>query len=190
MDDAGHSMLPDGSNRVFYGGGQQPSLIYNGNVPLKYPDNPGKKIADLKCTLQARGSDKVDTMTVDKPLTADESSKAFGSISINFHSLKKTGDGNYALKLSVSRDDPENGGNDWPLLQRGQLTDENGRPFNYAGGGGGGNDGTGSATYTVNYNSFNGGGGAPGEPAKWVIELPANSHAIRVPLEFHDLALP
>jgi hypothetical protein len=190
VDDGGHSMLPDANNNMFYGGGQAASLIYNCNVPLKYPDNAGKKIADLKCTLQMRGSDKAETMTVDKPLTADESTKSFGALSITFQSLKKTGGGNYELKLSVSRDDPNGGGNDWNLLQNGQLTDEKGRLFSYAGGGGGGNDGNGNASYTINYNSFNGGETAHGEPAKWAIELPANAHTIKVPLEFKDLALP
>jgi hypothetical protein len=186
VDDAGNSMMPDNSNNNMFYGGQQRSLIFNSSVSLKYPAHPGKKIAHLKGMLTCRGSDKVDTMTVDKPLEAEESTKSFGDVGITFHSLKKTGDNTYEMKLSVTKDDNQNGGNDWGMLQGGQLLDEKGRAYNYGGGGsGGGNNGT--FDYTMN---FNANGDSISAPVKWQIELPSKSHTIKVPVEFTDLPLP
>ena len=45
------------------------------------------------------------------------------------------------------------------------------------------------AEYTYTY-SFNGQGTQPGEPTKWVIEIPTKTHELKVPVEFTDMALP
>lgn len=117
VDDAGNSMVPDQRNNSFYGGSGQSSLIYSITVPLKFPDAPGKKISRLKCVLAMRGSDSVDTMTVDKPLEAPESTKAFGDISVTFHSIKKSSNG-YELKIGVTNDGDNQGGNNfWNMIQ-------------------------------------------------------------------------
>ena len=190
VDDAGHSMVPDANNNVFYGGMQQRSMIYNLNVGLKYPDNAGKKISDLKFTLSMRGSDTLDSLSVDKPLEAAESSKNFGDTTVVFHSAKKNGNG-YEVKIGITNDQ-QNGGNAWGTLQSAQLLDAKGRAYNYGGGGGGGGRPDGLAEYTINYMAN---GGMPqdnpsGDPVKWVLELPAKTHAIKVPVEFKDLPLP
>jgi hypothetical protein len=39
----------------------------------------------------------------------------------------------------------------------------------------------------------NGGGDdarATGTPAKWIIEMPTDTHGVKIPVEFKDLALP
>jgi hypothetical protein len=49
------------------------------------------------------------------------------------------------------------------------------------------------AEYTMNYRADNNGMGGDvpaGVPAKWSLELPAKTHAIKLPVEFKDLPLP
>jgi hypothetical protein len=193
VDDASNSMLPTRSNNVFYGGGQQRSMIYTCTVPLKYPDQPGKKIAHLKFTLSMRGSDSMDSLSVDKPLDAQETSKDFGATTVTFHSMKKNAQGMYEVKVGVSQDNDQGGNNAWNLLQSAQLLDGKGHSFVYTGGGGGGGGPTDMAEYTVNYTGNNNGQAddkSDGEPAKWILELPTKTHAIRLPVEFNDLPLP
>jgi len=192
-DDADHLMVLDRNNRNAFGGGmqQQRQMIFDASAQLKYPDNAGKKITHLKCNLLVRGGDKMDALVVEKPLEAHETTKVFGDITITFRSLKKINN-NYEAKLVISRadDDGRGGSDNWQLVQSAQLLDDKGRPFNNGGGGGGGG-GNGRYTYSANYYPNNGGDDDPiGDPAKWVIELPMNTHAIRVPVEFSDLPLP
>ena len=193
VDDAGNSMLPESKNQMFFGGMQQMrSLIYQCQVPLRYPENAGKKIAHIKFTLNMRAGTKMESLSVEKPLEAAESTKVFGDTTIVFESAKKS-DAGYEVKVGVARD--QNGGNDWGMLQTAQLLDEKGRPFGYRGGGGGGSGDNGVTEYTINYgNNGNGNGsdsaGASAVPAKWVIEMATETHAVKVPVEFKDLRLP
>lgn len=183
VDDGGHSMLPGNKNTMRYGGlGPQQEFVFPCHVPLNYPDNVGKKIADLKFTLQLRAGDKLDSMVVDKPLEAKNVSKVFGDTTVTFQSLTKDDGGNYALKLSVSR--PSNQGPIWGLLQNGKLLDEKGRPFQIRGT----QEGGGRAT--ILYAQSNDDADDQSPPAKWTIELPADTHTINVPVEFKDLAMP
>jgi hypothetical protein len=189
VDDLGNSMLPDKGNNMFYGGMPQRSLVYQCQVPLKYPEKAGKKIADVKFNINMRVGSRMDSLSVDKPLEAAETSKEFGETTIDFQSAKKTANG-YEVKVSISQD--QNGGNPWGLLQTAQLLDEKGRAFQYGGGGGGGGD-NGMAEFTMNYMTNGGGGGdarPTGTPAKWIIEMPTDTHSVKIPVEFKDLALP
>jgi len=189
VDDQGNSMMPDKNNNMFYGGGMsQASLVYNCNVPLKFPANAGKKIADFKCTLSLRAADKIETLSVDKPMEAAETSKDFAGTTITFQSVKKSpqANGGYEVKVNVTSDsDVVQNGNIWNLLQTAQLLDDKGHPFQYGGGGGGGND-----EYTIHYSNNGDEGNTHGEPAKWTIELPTQVHTVKVPVEFKDLPLP
>ncbi len=188
-DDAGHSMVLPPDNNRNYNGGQQRSLIYECNVPLKYPDNAGKKIANLKFDIPLRASTKGETLSVDKPLEATETEKAFGDITVIFQSLKKNPNGYYEAKVAIERTDDDNMNNDmWSLMQIAQLVDAKGRPFQYAGGGGGGGS-NGHFEFNINY-SNNGGNEKRGDPVKWSIELPLQPKPMKIPVEFKDLALP
>jgi len=185
VDDAGNSMKVDVNSRMPFVSGSPPrSLLYDCNVPLKYPDNAGKKIAHLKGSLQLRVADKMDSLTVDKPLAAAETSKTIGNLTVTFHSLKKMAESNY--QLSVSFDGNALGSDTvWQLLQNNaQLIDDTGRQFHEVGGSGTWNK------YTVNYVRNAGEDPPIGDPAKWVIELPSKAHTMRVPFEFNDLPLP
>jgi hypothetical protein len=193
VDDAGHSMVQNQQGNVFYSNGQQRTLVYDCAVPLKYPTpTAGKKIAHLKCTVQLRAGDKMESLTVEDPLKATQTTKQFGDTKLTFRSLKHNG-GNYEAKITISRtdDDGSGGNNDWNLLQSSaQLLDSEGNPYQYGGGGGGSSRG-GVYNYSIYYNNGGGGEDAPkGDPAKWTIELPVNSHIMRVPVEFSDLPLP
>jgi hypothetical protein len=194
VDDAGHSMVMNqGNGGGFFSGPNQRTLVYDCSVPLKYPSPAaGKKIAHLKCTVQLRAGDKMETLTIDDPMKASQTSKQFGDTKVTFRSLKHNG-GNYELKATIARtDDDGNGGNnDWQMLQNSaQLLDSEGNPYQYGGGGGGSSRG-GVYNYSIYYNTGGGGEDAPkGDPAKWTIELPVDSHIMRVPVEFSDLPLP
>ncbi|MGD0388849.1 MAG: hypothetical protein ABSC42_07840 [Tepidisphaeraceae bacterium] len=185
VDDAGNSMKADVKSRMSFVGSSPPrSLLFDCNVPLKYPDNPGKKIAHLKGSLQLRVADKMDSLTVDKPLAAAEISKSIGNRTVTFHSLKKMAEPNYQLSVSF---DVNTIGSDtvWQLLQNNaQLLDDKGRQFQEVGGSGTWNK------YTVNYVRHAGEDSPIGDPVKWVIELPSKAHTMRVPFEFKDLPLP
>jgi hypothetical protein len=168
----------------FVGSSPPHSLLFDCDVPLKYPNNPGKKIARLKGSLQLRVADKMDSLTIDKPLQAAQTSKTIGNITVTFYSLKKMAEPNY--QLSVSLDGNALGGETvWLLLQNHErLLDDKGREFRYVGGGSAWN------RYTVNYIRNVGEDAPVGDPAKWVIELPSKSHTMRVPFEFKNLPLP
>jgi len=193
VDDNGNSLVPDEKSRMSFGGNTERSMIYSVNVPLKYPQkNPGKKIVKLRCTLSLRGGDKVDTLAVEKPLEAGETSKQFGDLNVTFYSLKKTGnqDGaraTYTLKVGFTRDsDDDNGGNNfWNLLQMSQLVDAKGKALNFNGGGGGNNN-----TFNATFTTRDDGEGASGEPVKWSLELPTGTKTIKVSVEFKDLPMP
>ena len=191
-DEAGHSMLLEHANGMFYGGGmQQRSFVFDCSVPLKYPpENAGKRIAHLKCILQLRAGDKMDSMVVEDPLKSPQVNKEFGDLRVTFRSLKKQGPSNYELKLTITHndDDGRGGNNDWPMMQSAQLLDSSGHSFNNAGGGGGSSR-NGVYNYTFNYNAPGGEDAPSGDPAKWVIELPTNTHVMRVPVEFSDLPM-
>jgi hypothetical protein len=193
-DNAGHSMLPDQRNNIYYGGMQQRTSVFECSVPLKYPpENAGKRIAHLKCILQLRAGDKMDTLSVDDPLKAGQTTKEFGDTRVTFKSLKKQGS-SYELKITISRTDDDGrrggGGNDWQLIQQSmQLLDAMNRPYGTNGGGGGGSR-NGIYNYTVSYSASGGEDGPTGDPAKWVVELPMNTHVMRVPVEFTDLPMP
>ena len=185
VDDAGNSWMPDG-NQPRFGGAQQKSLMYNCQAPLKFPDNAGKKLTSLKFTMSMKVSDETDSLTVDKPLEAEETTKELGDVTVTFHSLKKTGNG-YELKITMSIPDNQQPGNMFTLAQGGKLTDENGKSYSNFGGGGGGSNR--KLEYTINY-GFNGGGTPPGDPVKWVLEVPTKTHDLTVPVEFTDMPLP
>jgi hypothetical protein len=184
VDDAGNSMTPNTNNRTGFGGSPPQSLLLDCDVPLKYPHNPGKKIAHLKGNLQLRVVDKMDSLTINKPLEAALTSKTIGNITLTFYSLKKTAEANYQLSVTVAGSGL-GGEAVWLLLQNNErLLDDKGRQFHYVGG---------SSTwtqYTVNYVRNVGENPPIGEPAKWLIELPSKSHTMRVPFEFKDLPLP
>jgi len=196
VDDAGHSMMPDRGSVSYCGGGSnQRTLIYDATAQMKYPDNAGKKISHLKGELIIRGDVVADTMTIEKPLTARGETKKFGDIAITFKSMKKSGNSNYEAQVTIVRDGDENNSwnDNWQLVQSAQLLDEKGRPWGFGGGGGGGG-GNGRYNYSANYYSPGGNreddANPSGDPAKWQIELPRNSHAMHIPFEFTDLTLP
>jgi hypothetical protein len=186
VDDAGNSMMEDKNFITNYDASPIRSLVYDCGVFLKYPQNAGKKIARLRGCLQLRVGEKMDSMTVDKPLEAAETSKTFGDTTVTFHSLKKMAEGKtYRLSVSVSNDAFDQVAGIRNFLQtRAQLLDDKGRAFKFAGGGGGGEE------FNANYIRNAGEDAAVGEPAKWVIELPSQTHKVRVPFEFKDLPLP
>jgi hypothetical protein len=196
VDDKGQSMLLDNDAvGMSYGGFRGSSLIFPATIGLKYPANPGKKIASLKFTVQLRGSTEVETISVDKPLDANEVTKDFGGSTITFHSLKKSSRaGFYELKIGFMSDGDQLNSDPLNMIQSAQLLDSRGHAF-YATPGGG-SSGNGTAEYTINYSSTINGmvrGGedaASGQPAKWVLEIPIKSHAIKLPVEFKDLPLP
>jgi hypothetical protein len=185
VDDAGNSMTQNVNGRMPFVGSSPPhSLLFDCDVPLKYPNNPGKKIARLKGSLQLRVADKMDSLTIDKPLQAAQTSKTIGNITVTFYSLKKMAEPNYQLSVSF---DVNTIGSDtvWQLLQNNaQLLDDKGRQFQEVGGSGTWNK------YTVNYVRHAGEDSPIGDPVKWVIELPSKAHTMRVPFEFKDLPLP
>jgi len=191
MDDQGNSMLAAKNNsNVFYGGMSEPGLIHSFSVPLKFPDNAGKKIAAFKCTLTLRAADKMEALSIDKPLAAAEASKDFAGTTITFQSLKKSeARKGYELAVNVASDsDLAQNNGVWELLQTAQLLDDKGHAFRYSGGNGGG--GGGNDDYTVYYSTMRGDDATQGEPAKWIIELPTQVHVVKVPVEFKDLPLP
>jgi hypothetical protein len=185
VDDAGNSWAPDG-NQPRYGAAQSRALAFDCQVPLKFADNAGKKLTSLKFTMSMQASDETDALTVDKPLEAEETSKELGDVTVTFHSLKKSGNG-YELKIGMSTGNNSPVNNLFNLAQTGKLTDENGKSYGSFGGGGGGSNN--KVEYTFNY-GVNGGGTAPGEPVKWVLEVPTKTHEMKVPVEFSDLPLP
>jgi hypothetical protein len=185
VDDAGNSMTQNVNSRMPFVSSNLPrSLLYDCDVPLKYPDNPGKKIAHLKGSLQLRVADKMDSLTIAKPLAAAETSKTIGNLTVTFHSMKKIAESNYQLTVSIVGN-ALGGETVWLLLQNDeQLLDDKGRQFHYVGGSSAWN------RYTVNYVRNAGEDPPIGDPAKWLIELPSKSHTMRVPFEFKDLPLP
>lgn len=192
VDDNGNSLVIDekGRNMIHYGSNSQNGLVYTVQAQLKYPEkNPGKKITNLRCTLLLRGGDKVDSLTVDKPLEAAKVSKEFGDTTVTFHGLKKIDapegqPAQYQLRVGLTRDD-ERGDDPWAVMRTAQLLDDKGVPLSFSGGGGGNN------IYTVTYAARNNDDGQPtGEPVRWMIELPTGTRAIRVPVEFKDLPMP
>jgi hypothetical protein len=196
VDDKGQSMLLESNgNTIAYGGNRASSLIYPAAIALKYPENAGKKIADLKFTLQLRGSTQVDSINVDKPLDSAEVTKDFGDTTVIFHSLKKLPrPGNYEMKVGFMSDSDEGTNNLYSMLQSAQLLDSKGHAFYAMPGGGTSGNGTAeyTMTYSTNMNGMRMGGenAASGPPVKWVLELPTKSHAIKLPVEFKDLPLP
>jgi hypothetical protein len=184
-DDAGNSMRPDANNHTDFVPSDMPrSLLFDCAVPLKYPANPGKKLAHLNGTLQLRVADKMDSLTIDNPLQAAQSSKTIGNVTATFFSLKKIAETNYQLDVSLFGN-ALGGEASWLLLQNNeQLLDDKGRQFTYVGGNSSWN------RYTINYTRTPAQNAPIGDPAKWTIELPSKVHTIRVPFEFTDLPLP
>lgn len=191
VDDNGNSLLvdPERARSITYGPNNKWALAYNVLVPLKYPDtNPGKKIAKLRCTLILRGGEKVDTMSVEKPLQAAKSEKAFGDITLTFHSLKKTDAtpgqrARYRLTVGVTGDDKRDG-DIYNLLQTGQLIDANGVALVSR------NGSIRDDMCTLDYSPNDDDGQPAGDPVKWSIELPTATRSMRVPVEFKDLPMP
>jgi hypothetical protein len=187
VDDAGNSWAPDQNNqRVYYGGNNQKSLMYQCQVPLKFPDNAGKKLTSLKFTISMKVGDESDSLSVDKPLEAEETSKELGDLTVTFRSLKKNANG-YELKIGMSTAN-QNTNNLFTLAQTAKLTDANGKSYNNFGGGGGGSNN--KLEYTINYGVNGNPNNAPGEPVKWVLEVPTKTHEMQLPVEFSDLPLP
>ncbi|MGD0769269.1 MAG: hypothetical protein ABSB42_13880 [Tepidisphaeraceae bacterium] len=185
VDDAGNSMRPAANNRPDFVGVNMPrSLLFDCAVPLKYPHNPGKKIAHLKGALQLRVADNMDSLTIDNPLQAAQTAKTIGNVTVTFYSLEKSADANYQLTVSLFGN-ALGGEAIWLLLQNNeQLLDDKGRHFSYVGGNSAWNQ------YTVNYTRTPAEDAPIGDPAKWTIELPSKVHTMRVPFEFKDLPLP
>ena len=153
-------------------------------MPLKYPHNPAKNIAHLKGRLQLRVADKMDSLTIDKPLQAAQTSKSIGNVTVTFFSLKKPAEANYQLTVGLFGSGL-GGDAIWLLLQNNeQLLDDNGRQFSYVGGNSAWNQ------YTVNFIRTPAEDAPIGDPAKWTIELPSKVHTMTVPFEFNDLPLP
>jgi hypothetical protein len=185
LDDAGHSFLPEHHSANLFSGGVEKSLIYQRQVPLTYPDGAGKKMSSLKFSMEMTVSDETDSLSIDKPLEAEETTKNFGDVSVTFHSLKKISPGTYELKIGLTSD-KQHGGNMFAIAQSAELLDAEGHAFrNYGGGGGGGR----TVEYSLSYVSGNG-DNTTGDPARWVVELPTKSHTVTVPVEFKDLPLP
>jgi hypothetical protein len=191
LDDAGISWTPDkNSDAVFFSSAPRRSLVNTCDVSLKYPQpNVGKKIARLNGTVQLQLADLIESMTIDNPLTAAETKKIAGHTTVTFHSMKTTNQaGQYQAIVTITRDIRDFGSNDfWNLLQSSShLLDDQNRPFAYVGGSGGAFDGK----YYVNYSRPARADAPQGDPARWVLELPAQAHTVSIPFQFKDLPLP
>jgi hypothetical protein len=195
IDDAGNNLVrqprKDGTEQS-YGGGyhDRQGLMMNVQVPLQYPEKPGKKITSLKFNLTCRVIEEVATLTFDK-LDAPSEMKAAGDLEVAVKSLKTTkgaGPGQPDQHVVTVQVKAEDGNNIHQLLQQGKLLDAKGQAFNNNGVGGGG--GGRVYTYQMMYSS-NGGDDATSEaPVKWVLELPTKYRALNVPVELKDLPLP
>lgn len=185
VDDAGNSMLSD-EKAAPRGFRPRQSLQFAANLPLKYPRNPGKKIAEVKGTLELKTVEKTEAVTIDNPLAAAEKAKTVGDLTFIFHSFKRgdpvDGFDMYVLDVTIKRDGAMIDADEtWYILQSAKLTDAQQRPF--AGGGGQ----AGKDDYQLNFMGGRRGGRVP---TRLVVELPAQTHVVKVPFEFKDLSLP
>ena len=138
------------------------------------------------------GCDRFETIAVVKPLDTVEMTKTVLNTTIHFHALKKNADGGYELKIGVAQDDDKSTITARNLMESGQLVGTNARVFHSSVDSHHSGD-NGVEEYVVTYSTDEGkdsDGNTMGEPAKWILELPAKTRFIKVPVEFTDLPLP
>jgi len=184
VDDQGNSMLADKPGDPSDGYLFAQALVCDCTAALKYPASVGKKIADFKCTLSLQNVDKSETLTIDQPLDAAETSKDFAGTTITFESLQRSAQGGYELKAHAARaNDRAPNEPAYQLFQAGQLLDVNGRAFHQESISAAGNN------CTIRYSRNGDAGITHGQPVKWIIELPTQVHVMMIPVEFKDLVI-
>lgn len=195
-DENGLSLLRPGSDNQYYGGYReaQRGSVWQANANFIRPENAGQRIASLKGTLQATIYTKVEKWEVADILNAKDISKTYGAVTYGIKKVTNNGNNGYTVELTMSTTAPVNNfGNSNSIdTTSAQLLDADGKIY-LANGWGGGSDGrviTRSLQFTP-MNRYNGNeDDKPGEPVKFVMEIPTATKDVTIPVTFTDLPLP
>jgi hypothetical protein len=197
-DDAGNSLAPESGDPrariVSYSGGRAGQQI---EVPLRYPDNPGKQIATLRGSLQVSVGQDIRRFQIDNLMGAMKVTHLITGPGIDVQA-NKLGDSNYVVTVTIKRGNlpPE----PWQAMQaqvsRIVLEDADGNTIPAEGWSGGGSDGEFKFTGHYSRMVFPARFGQPlgprrlGEPTRLVWDVPTKVKTVDVDVEFHDLPMP
>jgi hypothetical protein len=160
------------------------------SASLQWPANGARKIARLKGTLGATVITKSEVWEIADPLSGAESSKTIGKATYTFHGMKQDERRTatveiYTATLSFKREPgngQDNGGLDGgAALQGAQLVDAAGKTLK--------SNGIQIVGKEVTL-SFVAPPQALGDPAKLIVDIPTETRAVEIPVEFKDLPLP
>lgn len=194
VDDRGESLLLEGeaARRATGSPGtlsQQADSVWSGNVPVRMPKE-GTRLAKFEGQIVLTTHAHVEKVEIGDVLKAAEVTKVVGEKRFTVHAVAREGDG-FTIKMTLFRGNMDPGEWQWFNYPYGRirLVDAKGKDLSPSSGSGG-NDGQ-KAEFQMTFNRNNvGGGGEVGEPAKFVWELPVDSHRMIAPFSFKDLPLP
>jgi hypothetical protein len=193
VDDKGESLLLEGDAAQRATGSPgvlsfQADSVWSGTVPVKLPKE-GTKIAKFEGRVHLTVHAQTEKVEIADVLKAAEVTKAVGGKRFTFHGVTGAGD-SFTLRMTLFRDAMDPG--EWAWFNypyaRVRLVDAAGRDLSPSSGSGS-NDGQ-KADFQMTFSRNQAVGGETGEPAKFVWELPVDTHRMIAPFAFKDLPLP
>jgi hypothetical protein len=190
VDNAGHSLIPDGpDNRGYYGGG---GGTWNLFAQLKYPDHPGDKIARFRGNATFLVQTKSQQVQIPDVKSLKDLNHLIGDMPVIFHDLKKNGE---TWELRLSAHPQAFGGNRWAQFNQSvqsklRLIDSTGQDLDHRGMRSRGN-GTG-IEFTILFATSVRPADArhSTDPDKLLWEVSTGSKEVNLPFEFKDLPMP
>jgi hypothetical protein len=198
-DDAGNSLVPAGADAASaramnYGPTRSGQQI---DVPLRYPDHPGTKIATLRGALQVGVGQNIQRFQVDELFGALKVTHALSGRGIEVQANKAAGD-TYTITVTLKRGSLPH--DQW-LAMTNQvaniyLEDADEHRMSVAGWSGSGSDDEYKFTGHYRRMQFAARFGQPvgprrlGEPTRLVWEVPTKVKVVAVNVEFRDLPMP
>lgn len=164
--------------------------LLNYTIRLRSPNSDAKKLAVLSGVAMVPVHFRFETARHDR--LNEAASQRVGDMRISFEPIKKVGDRNYALKVTLHRDGASD--DTWAVANHQsfasvRLEDAAGQPLDRREWGSSGSNGQ-RIEATINFVRTPRGDKDTGEPVRLIWRIPVESKELEVPFEFRDLPLP
>jgi hypothetical protein len=188
VDDKGNDLLPPKTSQNGYYGRQ--GNFWSMNAQLKYPENPGTRIARIRGTIDYLLRMKYETLEIPDILTAKNVIRTVGPFTLTMVEVKPVGD-QFEMNVKLTTTAPDATNQLHQYLQEFQLLDARGNAMSHqsSGSSGGADKLEGNVRFGRN--------GRPtkdnqpiGEPTKLVWEVATETRPMRASFEFTDLMMP
>jgi hypothetical protein len=194
VDDRGNNLIGGEENQRMWGGGS--GWVWNFSCMLRYPDHPGSKIASMKGSLTVLAQTHFESVAFADIQNAKGASKSARGRKVILNSFSRVDNDQFTVSASLLKDGYNNA--DWErLVQQAdsgvRLLDADGRSFARLNSGGGSATAD-RVTYTWTFRRLNFRGLqndlTPGEPTRFVWDIPTDLKEITLPFELKDVPMP